>query len=70
MAGLLVSFREVQKLYAVIGALFIPALALALLVLNSRRAWVGARFANGWAARLALCGALVFFTTLGIVKLL
>jgi Mn2+/Fe2+ NRAMP family transporter len=70
MAGLLVSFKEVQKLYAVVGALFIPALALALLVLNSRRAWVGARFANGWAARLALCGALVFFTALGIVKLM
>jgi Mn2+/Fe2+ NRAMP family transporter len=69
MAGLLVSFKEVQKLYAVIGALFIPALALALLVLNGRRAWVGDRFANGWAARLALCGALVFFTALGIVKL-
>ena len=70
MAGLLVSFKEVQKLYAVIGALFIPALALVLLVLNSRRVWVGARFANGWATRLALCGALAFFTTLGIVKLL
>jgi Mn2+/Fe2+ NRAMP family transporter len=70
MAGLLVSFKEVQKLYAVIGALFIPMLALALLVLNGRPAWVGARFANGWAVRLALCGALVFFTALGIVKLL
>ena len=41
-----------------------------LLVLNSRRGWVGDRFANGCAARLALCGALVFFSTLGIVKLL
>ncbi len=70
MAGLLLSFKEVQKLYAVIGALFIPALALALLVLNSRRAWVGARFVNGWATRRALCGALAFVTTLGIVKLL
>jgi hypothetical protein len=65
-----VSFKEVQKLYAVTGALFVPALAVALLVLNGRRAWVGARFANGWAMGLALWGALVFFSALGIGKLL
>ena len=34
--------REVQKYYAVIGAAFIPLLALVLLVLNGRAAWVGA----------------------------
>jgi len=38
--GLLVEFRRVQQVYAVFGALFIPMLALALLVLNQRR-WVG-----------------------------
>ena len=70
MLGLLVSFREVQKLYAVVGALFIPALAVALLVLNGRRDWVGERFANGWPARLALAGAVLFFSVLGVLKLL
>lgn len=34
--------REVQKYYALFGAAFIPMLALALLVLNGRTAWVGA----------------------------
>ncbi|MHC5007439.1 MAG: Nramp family divalent metal transporter [Planctomycetota bacterium] len=37
--------REVQKYYAVIGAGFIPLLAVALLILNGRTAWVG-RFRN------------------------
>ena len=37
--------REVQKYYAVIGAGFIPLLALVLLILNGRTAWVG-RFRN------------------------
>jgi hypothetical protein len=41
MLGLLVSFQEVQKLYAIVGAAFIPLLGAALLVLNGRRAWVG-----------------------------
>jgi Mn2+/Fe2+ NRAMP family transporter len=34
-------FREVQKYYAVIGAAFVPILAVSLLVLNGRRRWVG-----------------------------
>lgn len=53
MAGLLVSFREVQKLYAVVGACFIPLLALALLLLNGRSAWVG-RLRNGLFLTLVL----------------
>lgn len=40
MLGLKISFKEVQKLYAVIGAMFIPLLALALLIFNGRRVWM------------------------------
>jgi hypothetical protein len=36
-------FRELQKYYVVIGAAFIPLLALVLLVLNGRRRLVGAQ---------------------------
>jgi Mn2+/Fe2+ NRAMP family transporter len=36
-------FRDVQKYYAVIGAAFIPMLALALLMLNGRRELMGDR---------------------------
>ncbi len=46
MLGLLFSFREVQKAYAVFGALFMPLLALVLLVLNGRTDWVGPRLRN------------------------
>jgi hypothetical protein len=38
--------REVQKYYAVIGAGFIPILALALLILNGRTDWVGRQLSN------------------------
>lgn len=58
--GLLMSFREVQKLYAVIGAMFIPMLALVLLILNGRRAWVG-DLANRKPTVAALVAAIAFF---------
>lgn len=51
---LFVDFRTAQKLYALIGAAFIPLLALALLVLMNRRAWVGKALANRWGANIAL----------------
>jgi Mn2+/Fe2+ NRAMP family transporter len=38
--------REVQKVYAVMGAGFVPLLALALLILNGRTGWVGRQFRN------------------------
>ncbi|HEY0973858.1 MAG TPA: Nramp family divalent metal transporter [Solimonas sp.] len=65
MLGLAFSFQSVQKLYAMIGALFIPVLALALLWMNGRRAWVGTQ-RNGPASVLALAGALLFFLGLAL----
>jgi Mn2+/Fe2+ NRAMP family transporter len=52
--------REVQKYYAVIGAGFIPLLALALLILNGRTRWVGQRFRNRPLTVTVLVAALVF----------
>jgi hypothetical protein len=46
MLGLVMSFEQVQKLYAVIGAAFIPLITLGLLIMNSRADWVGERFRN------------------------
>lgn len=60
MLGLAVSFQEVQKLYAVIGALFLPALAAALLYFNGRKAWVGS-LRNRWPSIVGLVATLVFF---------
>ncbi|MBN1239100.1 MAG: Nramp family divalent metal transporter [Gammaproteobacteria bacterium] len=66
MLGLFASFREIQKIYAVTGAVFFPLLALAVLVFNGRAAWVGERFRNRPLTVAALAGVLVFFTWLGI----
>ena len=60
MTGLFMSFREIQKLYAVVGAGFMPLLAILLLVMNGRRAWVG-EFRNRWPATLSLLATAVFF---------
>lgn len=65
MIGLFSSFREVQKLYTVIGAYIFPTLALTLLLLNSRTAWVG-RLKNHPATMLVLAGVLAFFTWLAL----
>lgn len=65
MLGLFFSFREVQKLYAVIGAWFFPALVLVLLVLNGRRAWIGERHRNRPLTSAVLLVVLAFFSWLG-----
>lgn len=61
MLGLFTSFQEVQKVYAVTGAFFIPLLAVALLLLNGRKEWVGIKFKNRIPATLSLAAALIFF---------
>jgi Mn2+/Fe2+ NRAMP family transporter len=63
MLGLFGSFREVQKIYTIIGAYIFPTLALVLIVFNSRSAWVG-RFKNRPLTMLTLAAVLAFFTWL------
>jgi Mn2+/Fe2+ NRAMP family transporter len=67
MLGLLMSFKEVQKLYAVIGAMFIPLLAIALLILNGKHAWVG-DFANRPLTIVMLLATLAFFGSMAWMK--
>jgi Mn2+/Fe2+ NRAMP family transporter len=62
MVGLLWSFREVQKVYTVTGALFFPLLALAMLVFNGNPRWVGRRFTNRPLTVATLLGVLAFFS--------
>jgi len=66
MLGLSFSFREVQKLYTVTGALFFPVLALALLFFNGRSSWVGGQFRNRPITVVALVAILAFFSWIGI----
>jgi Mn2+/Fe2+ NRAMP family transporter len=57
----LVSFSEVQGVYAICGAAFIPLLALVLLLLCTRAKWMGAELKNRWYTNVALGLMLVFF---------
>ena len=68
IVGLFWSFHDIQKLYAIIGAAFIPLLALALLVLNGRARWVGANFRNGPVTTVVLVAILAFFGWIAVVS--
>ncbi len=63
--GLWTSFERAQKLYAIVGALFIPMLAVVLLVLNGQSRLVGKRCRNSWPVTLLLVASLVFFLLAG-----
>ena len=58
--GLFLPFREVQRTYAIIGAFFVPLLAMLILVLNGRRRWLGSA-RNGPLATAALVAVIAFF---------
>ena len=66
MFGLFTGFQQVQKLYTISGAMFFPFLALALLILNGRAAWVGAGFKNRPLTSIVLLGILVFFSRIAV----
>ncbi len=63
--GLLVSFKEMQKYYAVIGACFIPFLACVLLYVNGRARWVGRQHVNRPITVVVLVVAVGFFVLAG-----
>ncbi len=65
MLQLGITVERAQLLYAVMGALFMPFLALTLLLLNTRRTWVGDRFVSGWITNAALLTTFVLFTYIG-----
>jgi len=67
--GLGVSFRDAQRAYAVVGAAFLPLLALALLWLG-REAIVGRDLRNRPLSLLGLLATLAFFVYAGVTKLL
>jgi Mn2+/Fe2+ NRAMP family transporter len=66
--GLWWTFERMQKLYAVVGAMFVPMLALALLILNGRSAYVGGRLRNSVVTSVLLAGCCVFFAIAGWQK--
>ena len=67
MAGLVVDFSQVQKIYAIFGAMFLPMLAIVLLVLNGKADWVG-RHRNKPLTTVILGGTLVIFLFFGYLQ--
>jgi len=62
--------QQVQLVYAVMGAFFMPLLALTLLLLNTKPAWVGREFKNRWITNLILILILGFFLYIGIQEII
>jgi len=62
---LLSDLRTAQLLYAAFGALFMPFLALTLLMLNNRASWAGPSRRNGWLTNAMLVVTLVLFSYVG-----
>jgi len=58
--------QEVQLVYGILGALFMPFVALTLLLLNNREGLVGRGFKNSLAMNLLLVITLFLFTFLGL----
>ena len=61
-----ISVQQVQLIYAVVGAFFMPLLGFSLLIMNNRAGWVGKPFRNGWAANSALVITMLFFAYVAV----
>jgi hypothetical protein len=66
MIGLFWGFQQVQKFYAITGALFFPFLAVGLLIWNGRSDWIGSRYKNRPMTSVSLIGILLFFSWLAV----
>ncbi len=66
MLSLLMSFKEIQKLYSLVGAFFMPILALSLLWLNNK--YVSREFKNGLWLNSALVVVFLFFVGATVYK--
>jgi Mn2+/Fe2+ NRAMP family transporter len=58
--------QELQLAFGLTGAMLLPLLALTLLIMNNRTAWVGDRLRASLALNLVLAAALGFFAFTGI----
>jgi len=67
--GLMAGFASMQRLYAIVGAAFMPMLATALLLLAGRSRWIGSEHRNHPLTNLVLVVILAFFTWLFVQSL-
>ncbi|MFC1542059.1 Nramp family divalent metal transporter [Candidatus Latescibacterota bacterium] len=66
---LLMTVTKAQLTYAVLGSLFMPLLALTLLIMNNRERWVGKQFLNGYITNAELVVTLAFFAYIGFTQI-
>ncbi len=64
------SLKTAQLTYAILGSLFLPLLALTLLIMNNNKKWIGKEYRNGITANIVLIITLVFFIYIGISKII
>jgi Mn2+/Fe2+ NRAMP family transporter len=64
-----INFQAMMKVYAIVGALFIPMLAAVLLVLNGQARLIGEQYRNTWRVSVALVGALLLFVAAAALEI-
>ena len=69
LAGLALPLKRIQLIYAVVGAFFLPLLALTLLIMNNHKEWVHRKFRNGFIANGLLISCLIFFLFMSAISL-
>ena len=68
--GLRYQFVMIQKVYAVLGSLIIPMLAIVLLILNGRTKFIGAQYKNKFITTGMLILILIIFLYIGGPKII
>ncbi len=68
LVTLWVSVQRIQLGYAILGALFMPLLALTLLVLNNHPRWLAAEFRTGWVLNFVLAAIVLLFAWMGYLQ--
>ena len=58
-------FKQAQKVYAVVGALSIPLIAILLLILCGRKKFIGLELRNRTSTNVILLLVLLFFAAAG-----
>jgi len=69
MVLLWLTVERVQLTYAVMGAVFMPLLAVTLLILNNDQRWVGTQFRNRVWINIVLAITVLLFAYIGILQL-
>lgn len=69
LANLFLTVERIQLAYAVMGAMFMPLLAVTLLVLNNQARWVGVRFRSAWWINAVLILTVLLFGYVGYLQL-